>query len=148
MKLGELTIIERQIFYLRQSDIEDITLKFYNAANQLIISIDGGCGTACTGTASDPLYFGDTGTNLGNGGVGFVLQLDATQAAAVNAACWPFTSCNCASSDLIRSSIAFMRLSNSVVSCARSCPAKTHATTKMARGLKRSLKVLLLYVYW
>jgi len=70
-----------------QSDIEDITLKFYNAANQLIISIDGGCGTACTGTASDPLYFGDTGTNLGNGGVGFVLQLDATQAAAVNAAC-------------------------------------------------------------
>ena len=87
LKLGELTIIERQIFYLRQSDIEDITLKFYNAANQLIISIDGGCGTACTGTASDPLYFGDTGTNLGNGGVGFVLQLDATQAAAVNAAC-------------------------------------------------------------
>ncbi len=58
------------------TDIKDITLKFYNAA-----------GVTCTGTASDSLFFGDTGTNLGNGGVGFVLQLDAAEAALVNAAC-------------------------------------------------------------
>ena len=33
------------------------------------------------------LFFGDTGTNLGNGGTGFALVLDAFEAAAVNAAC-------------------------------------------------------------
>jgi PEP-CTERM motif len=69
------------------TNIQDITLKFYSAAGALIISVDGGCGTTCTDTAADPLFFADTGTNLGNGGVGFVLALDATQAAAVNAAC-------------------------------------------------------------
>jgi hypothetical protein len=70
-----------------QSDIQDITLKFYNAANGLVISIDGGCGNSCAGNNTDPLFFGNTGTNLGNGGVGFVLAIDAAQAAAVNAAC-------------------------------------------------------------
>jgi len=69
------------------TDIKDITLKFYNAAGVVVISVDGGCGSTCTGTASDSLFFGDTGTNLGNGGVGFVLQLDAAEAALVNAAC-------------------------------------------------------------
>src|SRR5438445_8548438 len=68
--------------------IQDFTLKFYNASNNLVISVDGGCGfvVACYGTAKD-LFFGDAGTNLGNGGVGFILALDATEAAAVNAAC-------------------------------------------------------------
>lgn len=70
-----------------QNNIQDITLKFYSAAGALVISVDGGCGTVCTDTASDPLFFADTGTNLGNGGVGFILKLDAVQAAAVNAAC-------------------------------------------------------------
>jgi hypothetical protein len=72
-----------------QTDIQDLTLKFYSAAGNELISIDGGCGTSCTGTASDSLFFGDTGTNLGNGGVGFVLTLDAAEAAAINAACGP-----------------------------------------------------------
>ena len=65
----------------------DITLKFYNASNGLVISIDSGCGNSCAGNATDLLYFPDTGVNLGNGGVGFILTLDAAQAAAVNAAC-------------------------------------------------------------
>jgi hypothetical protein len=72
------------------TDIKDITLKFYNAAGVLIASVDGGCGTAagCLGVGGvDPLLFADTGVNLGNGGVGFVLALDAAQAAALNAAC-------------------------------------------------------------
>lgn len=73
------------------TDIWDLTLKFYNAANQIVISIDGGCGGllggSCSNNASDPLFFANTGTNLGNGGVGFVLGLDATQAAAVDQAC-------------------------------------------------------------
>lgn len=70
-----------------QTDIADITLKFYDASNNLVISVDGGCGNSCTGTAADPLFFANTGTNLGNGGTGFALVLDATQAAAVDAAC-------------------------------------------------------------
>jgi len=71
------------------TDIQDITLKFYNAAGVLIASVDGGCGTAigCLGTASDPLNFADTGTNLGNGGVGFILALTPAQAAALDLAC-------------------------------------------------------------
>lgn len=70
-----------------QTDIHDITLKFYDSSNKLVISVDGGCGTSCTNTAADSLFFADTGTNLGNGGTGFALVLDATEAAAVNAAC-------------------------------------------------------------
>jgi hypothetical protein len=70
-----------------QTDVRDITLKFYNASNVEVISIDGGCGTSCTGTAADSLFFADTGTNLGNGGVGFVLKLDQAEIDAVNAAC-------------------------------------------------------------
>jgi hypothetical protein len=69
------------------SDIYDFTLKFYNSSNQEAISIDGGCGINCANNSSDPLFFGDTGVNLGNGGVGFVLKLDSTEAAAVDAAC-------------------------------------------------------------
>ena len=70
------------------TNIQDITLKFYNSSGTLIASVDGGCGfvAACAGTATD-LAFGDTGTNLGNGGVGFVLALTAAQAAALDAAC-------------------------------------------------------------
>ena len=70
-----------------QTDIRDVTLKFYNAANQLVISVNGGCGSNCAGNSTDPLFFAGTGTNLGNGANGFVLGLDATQAAAINAAC-------------------------------------------------------------
>jgi hypothetical protein len=71
------------------TDIQDLTLKFYNAANQLVIAVDGGCGSTpnCLGTASDPLYFSSTGVNLGNGGVGFALILDPTQIGIVNTAC-------------------------------------------------------------
>jgi hypothetical protein len=71
------------------SDIQDLTLKFYDANNNLIISVDGGCGTKanCLGTASDPLLFNTTGTNQGNGGVGFILVLDQTQATQVNSQC-------------------------------------------------------------
>jgi hypothetical protein len=69
------------------TNIQDVSLKFYNALNQLVVSIDGGCGTSCAGNATDPLFFADTGTDLGNGAKGFVLGLDAAQAAAVNAAC-------------------------------------------------------------
>ena len=71
-----------------QSDILDLTLKFYDSSHNLVISIDGGCGTNCNNDpTADPLYFADTGVNLGNGGVGFILMLDATQANAVNNAC-------------------------------------------------------------
>jgi hypothetical protein len=71
-----------------QTDILDLTLKFYDSNHNLLISIDGGCGTNCNNDpTADPLYFADTGVNLGNGGVGFILMLDATQANAVNNAC-------------------------------------------------------------
>lgn len=69
------------------TDIQDITLKFYDASNNLVIAVDGGCGSSCTNTSADSLYFGDTGVNLGNGGTGFALILDATQTALVDAAC-------------------------------------------------------------
>jgi len=71
------------------TDIQDLTLRFYNSSNTEVLAIDGGCGTQanCLGTASDPLFFANTGTNLGNGGVGFVLTLDAAQAAQVNLIC-------------------------------------------------------------
>jgi len=69
------------------TDIYDIILKFYDADNNLVISVDGGCGSTCNNDATDPLYFGDTGVNLGNGGTGFALVLDAIQANAVNQAC-------------------------------------------------------------
>ena len=69
------------------TDIQDLTLKFYDSNNNLVIAVDGGCGDSCTNSAADPLYFADTGVNLGNGGTGFALVLDATQAALVNAAC-------------------------------------------------------------
>ena len=80
------------------SDIYDFDLKFYNSANALVFTDHSGCGNnlsasgstppgGCTGTASDVLFFGDTGTNLGNGGVGFVLRLDASEVAAIDAAC-------------------------------------------------------------
>jgi hypothetical protein len=59
------------------STITDITIKFFSAAGAEVISVDNAA----------PLVFGDTGTNLGNGGVGFALVLDAVEAAAVNAAC-------------------------------------------------------------
>jgi len=69
------------------TDIIDITLKFYGSNNQVLTSADGGCGDTCSFSISDSLYFPDACTNLGNGGTGFALVLDATQAAAVNAAC-------------------------------------------------------------
>jgi hypothetical protein len=69
------------------TDILDLTLKFYNSAGTLVTSLDGGCGTSCNLNSTDPLFFGDTGTNLGNGGVGFVLTLDTNQRNLLNAAC-------------------------------------------------------------
>jgi hypothetical protein len=69
------------------TDIQDLTLKFYDSNNNLLLSVDGGCGSTCTNTASDPLYFGTAGLNLGNGGSGFGLTLDATEAAHVNSVC-------------------------------------------------------------
>lgn len=69
------------------TNIKDITLKFYDASNNLVIAVDGGCGATCTNTSADPLFFGDTGVNLGNGGTGFALILDATQTALVDTAC-------------------------------------------------------------
>jgi PEP-CTERM motif len=59
------------------STITDITIKFFSSTGTPVISVDNG----------SPLVFANTGTNLGNGGVGFALVLDAVQAAAVNAAC-------------------------------------------------------------
>jgi hypothetical protein len=72
-----------------QSDIQDLTLKFYNSSNVFVTSLDGGCGPTanCKFTSSDSLFFGDTGTNLGNGGVGFVLKLDQSEIDALNLAC-------------------------------------------------------------
>jgi len=73
------------------TDIQDLTLKFYDANDNLVISVDGGCGTApnCLGTAADPLFFASAGFNLGNGGTGYALVLDATQQGLVNTACGP-----------------------------------------------------------
>ena len=59
--------------------------------------------------------------------------------AAVSAACWPFIACNSASSDLMRSSIAFIRASSSAVSCAPSFAAIAHARTTTAAGEKRTI---------
>lgn len=69
------------------TDIQDITLKFYDSSNNLVIAVDGGCGDNCKNNSSDPLFFGDTGVNLGNGGTGFALILDANQTALVDSAC-------------------------------------------------------------
>jgi hypothetical protein len=70
-----------------QTDIVDITLKFYTAGNVLTTSLDGGCGSGCTNSSTDSLFYGDTGTNLGNGGVGFVLKLSDAEVTALNNAC-------------------------------------------------------------
>src|SRR5512143_877370 len=43
------------------TDIQDITLKFYDSSNNLVIAVDGGCGDSCNFDNSDPLFFGDTG---------------------------------------------------------------------------------------
>jgi hypothetical protein len=86
------------------TDIIDLTLKFYTSTFTLTTSLDGGCGGTNSGSpnflggsgcattsagpgSSDPLFFAGTGTNLGNGGVGFVLTLDAAEVALLNAAC-------------------------------------------------------------
>ena len=69
------------------TNIVDITLKFYDSNNAFLGSVDGGCGNNCTNTSADPLYFADAGTNLGNGGTGFTLRLDAAQIAFVNTLC-------------------------------------------------------------
>jgi hypothetical protein len=71
------------------TDIQDLTLKFYDASGNQLIAVDGGCGASCTNTSADSLFFGGAGFNLGNGGTGYALMLDATQAALVNAACGP-----------------------------------------------------------
>lgn len=71
------------------TNIQDITLKFYDSNNQFLGSVDGGCGTSCTDSNLDPLYFADAGTNLGNGGTGFTLKLDAAQITFVNNLCGP-----------------------------------------------------------
>src|SRR5262245_58459329 len=57
--------------------ITDVTLKFYNSSGTELASVDNG----------SPLVFASTGVNLGNGGVGFALDLTAAEAAAVNTAC-------------------------------------------------------------
>ncbi len=57
--------------------ITDVTLKFYNASGTELISVDNG----------SPLVFADTGVNLGNGGVGFTLVLNQTEANQVNSVC-------------------------------------------------------------
>jgi len=57
--------------------ITDVTLKFYNSSGTELASVDNG----------GPLFFASTGINLGNGGVGFALDLTAAEAAAVNMAC-------------------------------------------------------------
>src|SRR5690349_4226458 len=57
-----------------ETTITDLTLKFYDAAGNLVISAD---------TAA-PINFDVV--NPGNGGAGFALVLDSAQAAAVNAA--------------------------------------------------------------
>ena len=57
--------------------ITDVTLKFYNSAGTELASVDN----------AGPLVFATTGLNLGNGGVGFALDLTPAEANAVNAAC-------------------------------------------------------------
>src|SRR5439155_27333469 len=57
--------------------ITDVTLKFYSSTGTLVASVDNAA----------PLVFPDTGTNLGNGGVGFALDLTAAEAATINALC-------------------------------------------------------------
>ena len=57
--------------------IIDVTLKFYNSSGTELASVDNG----------GPLVFASTGINLGNGGVGFALDLTAAEATAVNMAC-------------------------------------------------------------
>src|SRR5438874_1607084 len=57
--------------------IEDITIRFFNSSGTLITSVDN----------LSPLVFADTGVNLGNGGVGFALDITAAEAAAINTAC-------------------------------------------------------------
>jgi len=59
------------------STITDVTLKFYNSSGTELASVDN----------AGPLFFASTGINLGNGGVGFTLDLTAAEAAAVNMAC-------------------------------------------------------------
>jgi hypothetical protein len=71
------------------TNIQDITLKFYDSNNAFLGSVDGGCGDSCTDSNLDPLYFADAGTNLGNGGTGFTLKLDAAQITFVNNLCGP-----------------------------------------------------------
>jgi len=63
------------------TDITDVTLKFYNSSNNLVASVDGGCGTSFP-CANDLSFASET---PGNGGAGFALVLDAAQAAAVDA---------------------------------------------------------------
>ena len=76
------------------SDILDLTLKFYDANNNFVTSVDGGCGNNCTDGAGDSLFFADTGTNLGNGGTGFILKLDDAEVTALDMACGPnFSKC-------------------------------------------------------
>lgn len=93
------------------TDIFDFVLKFYNSNNQFVFADHSGCGDGssalsgntgtCTGTALDPLYFGTTGTNQGNGGVGFVLKFDQTEINAINTACGPgFINCATAAADV------------------------------------------------
>jgi hypothetical protein len=75
------------------TDIEDIELKFYNAANAEIFAVAGGCGdgptglAACHNNSSDSLFFASTGVNLGNGGSGFVLDLTQAEITALDLAC-------------------------------------------------------------
>ena len=57
--------------------ITDVTLKFYNSSGTELASVDN----------AGALVFADTGLNLGNGGVGFALDLTLAEATAVNIAC-------------------------------------------------------------
>jgi PEP-CTERM motif len=95
-----------------QSDIYDFDLKFYNSSNGLVFTDHSGCGNntsaltspylpgSCTGTSSDVLFFADTGTNLGNGGVGMVLKFNTAEINAINAACGVnFINCSTAAAD-------------------------------------------------
>ena len=71
------------------TDIVDITLKFYDSSNNYLFSVDGGCGDKCNYNSTDSLYFANTGTNLGNGGTGFALDLDPAETNYVNNHCGP-----------------------------------------------------------
>jgi hypothetical protein len=57
--------------------ITDVTLKFYNSTGTELASVDN----------AGPLVFASTGLNLGNGGVGFALDLTSAEAIAINQAC-------------------------------------------------------------